>query len=214
MRLRPSGNSGPLATSIAGFRAYHKDNAWTWEHLALSRARVIAATGALGEKVDSEIAEVMSRPRDKAKTVDDVVSMRALMARERKPRHPFDLKLVSGGLVDLEFIAQSAQLVAGAQLSLPQETTARVLTGLGEIGLIPQGQRLAEIHGVYSTALQVMSSALVSPFKEEAWTPTFKELLAHLSNYPDFGRLELDIAQMLGEVEAAASEWYGKARAL
>ena len=214
MRLRPSGNSGPLATSIAGFRAYHKDNAWTWEHLALSRARVIAATGALGEKVDSEIAEVMSRPRDKAKTVDDVVSMRALMARERKPRHPFDLKLVSGGLVDLEFIAQSAQLVAGAQLSLPQETTARVLTGLGEIGLIPHGQRLAEIHGVYSTALQVMSSALVSPFKEETWTPTFKELLAHLSNYPDFGRLELDIAQMRGEVEAAASEWYGKARAL
>ncbi|MBB4051027.1 glutamate-ammonia-ligase adenylyltransferase [Devosia subaequoris] len=214
MRLRPSGNSGPLATSLAGFRAYHKDNAWTWEHLALSRARVIAATGALGDKVDSEIAEVMSRPRDIAKTIDDVVSMRALMARERKPRHAFDLKLVSGGLVDLEFIAQSAQLVAGAQLALPQETTARVLTGLGETGLLPQGQRLAEIHGVYSTALQVMSSALVSPFKEAAWTPTFKELLAHLSNYPDFGRLELDIARMRGEVEAAASEWYGKARGL
>ncbi len=214
MRLRPSGNSGPLATSLAGFRAYHKDNAWTWEHLALSRARVIAATGALGDKVDREIAEVMSRPRDVTKTIDDVVSMRALMARERKPRHAFDLKLVSGGLVDLEFIAQSAQLVAGAQLALPQETTARVLTGLGETGLLPQGQRLAEIHGVYSTALQVMSSALVSPFKEEAWTPTFKELLAQLSNYPDFGRLELDIARMRGEVEAAASEWYGKARGL
>jgi len=214
MRLRPSGNSGPLATSLAGFRAYHKDNAWTWEHLALSRARVIAATGALGNKVDSEIAEVMSRPRDNAKTIDDVISMRALMARERKPRHAFDLKLVSGGLVDLEFMAQSAQLVAGAQLALPQETTARVLAGLGETGLVPQGQRLAEIHGVYSTALQVMSSALVSPFKEEAWTPTFKELLAHLSNYPDFGRLELDIAQMRGEVEAAMSQWYGKARAL
>ena len=214
MRLRPSGNSGPLATSLAGFRAYHKDNAWTWEHLALSRARVIASTGALGDKVNAEIADVMSRPRDVAKTIDDVVSMRALMARERKPRHAFDLKLVSGGLVDLEFVAQSAQLVAGSKVNLPQETTARVLLRLGEIGLVPQGQRLAEIHCVYSTALQVMSSALVSPFKEEAWTPTFKELLAHLSNYPDFGRLELDIAQMRGEVEAAASEWYGQARGL
>lgn len=214
MRLRPSGNSGPLATSLAGFRAYHKDNAWTWEHLALSRARVIASTGALADKVNAEIADVMSRPRDVAKTIDDVVSMRALMARERKPRHAFDLKLVSGGLVDLEFVAQSAQLVAGSKVNLPQETTARVLARLGEIGLVPQGQRLAEIHGTYSTALQVMSSALVSPFKEEAWTPTFKELLAHLSNYPDFGRLELDIAQMRGEVEAAASEWYGKARGL
>ncbi|MCP8884228.1 bifunctional [glutamine synthetase] adenylyltransferase/[glutamine synthetase]-adenylyl-L-tyrosine phosphorylase [Devosia sp. XJ19-1] len=214
MRLRPSGNSGPLATSLAGFRAYHKDNAWTWEHLALSRARVIAATGELGRKVDAEIAEVMSRPRDIRKTIEDVISMRALMAKERKPRHAFDLKLAPGGLVDLEFIAQSAQLVAGAQVDLPQATTARVLARLGEIGLVPTGQRLAEIHGVYSTALQVMSSALVSPFKEEAWTPAFKELLAHLSNYPDFGRLELDVAQMQQEVQAAVAEWYDKAAAL
>lgn len=212
MRLRPSGNSGPLATSLAGFRAYHKDNAWTWEHLALSRARVVAATGRLGAKVDAEIAEVMARPRDNTKTIDDVVSMRALMARERKPRHAFDLKLVSGGLVDLEFIAQSAQLVAGAQLALPQETTARVLSRMAEVGLLPQGQRLADIHGLYSTVLQVMSSALVSPFKEEAWTGPFKDLLAQLSNYPDFARLELEIAHMRTEVEEAASEWYVKAR--
>ncbi|WP_338722987.1 bifunctional [glutamine synthetase] adenylyltransferase/[glutamine synthetase]-adenylyl-L-tyrosine phosphorylase [Devosia sp. XK-2] len=214
MRLRPSGNSGPLATSLAGFRAYHKDNAWTWEHLALSRARVVASTGDLGRKVDAEIAGIMARPRDNAKTIDDVVSMRALMARERKPRHPFDLKLVSGGLVDLEFIAQSAQLVAGANIALPQDTTARVLARLGELELVPEGQRLAEIHAVYSTILQVMSSALVSPFKEEAWTPAFRELLAHLANYPDFVRLELDVAQMQATVQAAAEQWYERARVL
>lgn len=214
MRLRPSGNSGPLATSLAGFRAYHKDNAWTWEHLALSRARVVAATGDLGRKVDAEVAQVMSRPRDNAKTIEDVVSMRALMARERKPRHAFDLKLAKGGLVDLEFIAQSAQLVAGAQIGLPQATTARVLGRLGDIGLVPTGQRLVEIHTLYSTVLQVMSSALVSPFKEEAWTPAFKDLLAHLSNYPDFSRLELDIAQMQNEVQGAMDAWYAKAAAL
>ncbi|MHA6298102.1 bifunctional [glutamine synthetase] adenylyltransferase/[glutamine synthetase]-adenylyl-L-tyrosine phosphorylase [Devosia sp. CAU 1758] len=214
MRLRPSGNSGPLATSLGGFRAYHKDNAWTWEHLALSRARVIAATGNLGAKVDGEIAEVMSRPRDVAKTIEDVVSMRALMARERKPRHAFDLKLANGGLVDLEFIAQSAQLVAGAHIALPQAPTARVLARIGEIGLVPSGQRLAEIHSVYSTVLQVMSSALVSPFKEEAWTPAFKDLLAHLSNYPDIGRLELDVAQMQVEVQAAVADWYARAAGL
>ena len=214
MRLRPSGNSGPLATSLSGFRAYHKDNAWTWEHLALSRARVIASTGTLGSKVDAEIAEVMSRPRDIAKTIEDVVSMRALMAKERKPRHAFDLKLATGGLVDLEFIAQSAQLVAGDRIGLPQAPTARVLARLGEVGLVPTGQRLAEIHGVYSTALQVMSSALVSPFKEEAWTPAFKDLLAHLCNYPDFGRLELDIAQMQEEVQAATEDWYARAASL
>ncbi len=109
MRLRPSGNAGPLASSLPAFAAYHRDNAWTWEHLALSRARVVSATGGLGAAVDAEIARVMQRPRDIGKTIDDVVSMRALMAKERKPRHPFDLKLQTGGLVDLEFIAQSAQ---------------------------------------------------------------------------------------------------------
>ncbi|WP_316359538.1 bifunctional [glutamine synthetase] adenylyltransferase/[glutamine synthetase]-adenylyl-L-tyrosine phosphorylase [Devosia sp.] len=214
MRLRPSGNAGPLATSLGGFRAYHRDNAWTWEHLALSRARVIAADNAFAAEVDGAIAEVMSRARDVAKTIDDVVSMRALMAKERPARHPFDLKLAEGGLVDLEFIAQSAQLVAGATIGLPQALTANVLSRLAATGLVPEGARLAEIHFTYSTVLQVMSSALVSPFKDEAWTDAFKELLAGLTNYPDFARLELDLLQMRSEVTAAAKQWYDKARGL
>jgi glutamate-ammonia-ligase adenylyltransferase len=214
MRLRPSGNAGPLATSLSGFRAYHRDNAWTWEHLALSRARVIAADHAFAAEVDTAIGEVMSRARDVRKTIDDVVSMRALMAKERPARHPFDLKLAEGGLVDLEFIAQSAQLVAGATIGLPQALTARVLARLGETGLVPEGARLAEIHEVYSTVLQVMSSALVSPFKDEAWTDAFRELLAGLTHYPDFTRLELDLVQMRKEVSAAAARWYERARGL
>lgn len=214
MRLRPSGNAGPLASSLPAFDAYHRDSAWTWEHLALSRARVVAATGDLGTAVENEIAAVMQRPREAAKTIDDVVSMRALMARERKPRHPFDLKLQTGGLVDLEFIAQSAQLVAGAGLALPQAPTHRILMRLGEVGLVPEGARLAEIHALYSTILQVMSSALVSPFKEEAWTAGFRDLLARLCHYPDFERLALDVREMQAEVEAAATAWYARARAL
>ncbi|UXN70086.1 bifunctional [glutamine synthetase] adenylyltransferase/[glutamine synthetase]-adenylyl-L-tyrosine phosphorylase [Devosia neptuniae] len=214
MRLRPSGNAGPLATAIAGFRAYHRDNAWTWEHLALSRARVVAADGDFGSQVDAAVGQVMAQPRDAATTIADVVAMRALMAKERPARHPFDLKLAKGGLVDLEFIAQSAQLVAGATVALPQALTAQVLARLGQTGLVPQGMRLAEIHEVYSTVLQVMSSALVSPFKEEAWTAAFKELLAGLTHYPDFGRLELDLAAMRAEVQDAADAWYEKAKGL
>ncbi|MEO5806049.1 bifunctional [glutamine synthetase] adenylyltransferase/[glutamine synthetase]-adenylyl-L-tyrosine phosphorylase [Devosia sp.] len=214
MRLRPSGNAGPLATSLSGFSAYHRDNAWTWEHLALSRARVIMADGTMGYDVDAAIGEVMERPRDIAKTVDDVVSMRALMARERPARHPFDLKLAEGGLVDLEFIAQSAQLVAGRSVDRPQALTTRVLMRLAETGLVPNGARLAEIHTVYATILQVMSTALVHPFKDEAWSSAFKELLATLTHYPDFERLQLDLNTMRAEVIAAAAEWYEKARGL
>jgi glutamate-ammonia-ligase adenylyltransferase len=212
MRLRPSGNAGPLATSLKGFIQYHHESAWTWEHLALSRARVVQADGDLGDKIDAAIAEILSRPRDAEKTIEDVLTMRALMAKERPPRHPFDLKLAPGGLIDLEFIAQSAQLVARDTVAAPQAPTDEVLRRLGETVLVPQGERLAEILGVYSTVLQVMSAALADPFKEEGWTEAFRELLAQRTNTPNFERLASDIREMEAEVSAAAEAWYAKAR--
>jgi glutamate-ammonia-ligase adenylyltransferase len=214
MRLRPSGNAGPLATRLAGFIQYHHESAWTWEHLALSRARVVQADHGLGEKIDAAIAEILSRPRDATKTIDDVLSMRALMAKERPPRHPFDLKLAPGGLVDLEFIAQSAQLVARDTVAAPQAPIDEVLRRLGETGLVPNGERLAEIHALYSTVLQVMSAALADPFKDEGWTEAFRELLAQRTNTPNFERLAGDIREMEAEVSAAAEGWYAKARGL
>lgn len=214
MRLRPSGNAGPLATSLPGFIGYHHEHAWTWEHLALSRARVVFADKGLGDKVGAAVEEVLSRPRDAAKTVEDVVSMRARMARERPPRHAFDLKLASGGLVDLEFIAQSAQLVARETVAAPQASVAATLSRLAATGLVPEGARLAEIHQLYTIVLQVMSAALADPFREEGWTSGFRELLAGLTNYPSFERLSDDLAAMQLEVRAAAENWYAKAARL
>jgi glutamate-ammonia-ligase adenylyltransferase len=214
MRLRPSGNSGPLATSLSGFIAYHRDNAWTWEHLALSRARVVLARGGLDADIEAAIAETFARSRDAEKTIEDVTSMRALMGRERPPKHDFDLKLVDGGLVDLEFIAQSAQLVAGKRIDRPQAPVAEVLVRMAETDLLPEGGRLAEIHQLYSTILQVMSAALTAPRADAAWGSGFKDLLAQLTHYPSFDRLEADLAGMAEEVRAAAGRWYEAARRL
>ena len=213
-RLRPSGNAGPLATSLAGFVDYHRESAWTWEHLALARARIVTADSGMGTRIEAAIAAQMAAPRDKAKTIVDVVAMRDLMARERKPRHAFDLKLATGGLVDLEFIAQSAQLVAGLTLGVPQAPTAIVLARLGDTGLVPEGERLVEIHGIYSTVLQVMSAALLHPFRDEAWSQPFKDLLARLTGYPTFDLLLADIAAMQDEVSASARKWYERAASL
>jgi glutamate-ammonia-ligase adenylyltransferase len=212
MRLRPSGNAGPLATSLRAFKLYQEESAWTWEHLALTRARVIEADSDFGFRVGAVIAEILARPRDRAKTIADVVAMRELMAKERPPRHPFDLKLVPGGLVDLEFIAQSAQLLARADIALPQASAPAILARAAELGLIPTGLRLAEIHGVYSTVLQVMSAALVDPFKDEGWTDAFRDLLAQLTNTPSFIRLTEDLVEMQAEVREAAARWYERAR--
>ncbi|MCD7059519.1 bifunctional [glutamine synthetase] adenylyltransferase/[glutamine synthetase]-adenylyl-L-tyrosine phosphorylase [Pelagibacterium xiamenense] len=208
MRLRPSGNAGPLATSLRRFRSYQREEAWTWEHLALTRARMAIADPGLAEAVDDEIAAIMAQDRDPKKTVTDVRDMRALMARERPARHPFDLKLHEGGLVDLEFIAQTAQLIVGKDLDVPQAPPARVLMRLAETGILSQGERLAEIHGVYSSVLELMSACLLDPLKDEGWTGAFRELLARRTNYPSFALLEADIAAMRKDVADAAEAFY------
>jgi len=208
MRLRPSGNAGPLATSLPGFMAYQKSDAWTWEHLALTRARVIATEPGFVERINSNIAEILSQPFDRAKIVNDVISMRELMAKERKSRHQFDLKLAVGGLVDIEFIAQSAQLLEREAISNAQADIGATLWRMGELGLLPQAERLVEIRQTYTAILQAMSICLIDPFKEVGWTDAFKELLAQLTNYPDFKRLELDLEIMSADVVAASQQWY------
>jgi glutamate-ammonia-ligase adenylyltransferase len=155
---------------------------------------------------------VLDHKRDVAKAIDDVVAMRDRLSRDRPPRHPFDLKLMAGGLIDLEFIAQSAQLIAGKEIALPQAPPARVLQRMAEIGLLPDAGRLADIHAHYSMVLQVMSAALTDPFREEGWADGFRELLAQRANAPSFERLADDLKSMQQEVQAAAAVWYAKAR--
>jgi glutamate-ammonia-ligase adenylyltransferase len=212
MRLRPSGNAGPLATSLTAFRLYQEESAWTWEHLALTRARVIEADPGFAPKVSAIIASVLASPADAGKIIGDVTTMRELMGKERPPRHAFDLKLVPGGLVDLEFISQSAQLLHASEIALPQAPVAAVLSRLATLGLVPEGARLAEIHETYSTVLQVMSAALVDPFRDEGWTDAFRDVLAQLTNEPSFQRLSEDLIGMQQEVRMAAATWYEKAR--
>lgn len=214
MRLRPSGNAGPLATSLSGFIQYHHESAWTWEHLALSRSRVVTADAGFGEKVDAVVEEILSRPRDPTKTIGDVIEMRDRLLRDRPSRHPFDLKLAAGGLMDLDFIAQSAQLVARARLAASHANTAGTLARMGEAGLLPEADRLVGIHATYTTIIEVMSAALADPFKDEGWTAAFRELLARQTNTPTFERLVDDIGEMQAEVSAAAAGWYERAKAL
>jgi glutamate-ammonia-ligase adenylyltransferase len=121
---------------------------------------------------------------------------------------------VPGGLVDLEFVAQSAQLVARRRIAARQAPTAGVLARMGEAGLLPEAERLVSIHDLYSTVLQVMSAALANPFREEGWTASFRELLSTLTNYPSFDRLRDDIAAMQAEVMSATAAWYQRARRL
>ena len=110
MRLRPSGNSGPLATSLERFETYQRNDAWTWEHMALTRARVIGGSEDLRSKIDQVIANVLCDDRDPAKVALDVLDMRQKLEKEYPSRNPMEIKNVRGGLLDVEFICQYLQL--------------------------------------------------------------------------------------------------------
>jgi glutamate-ammonia-ligase adenylyltransferase len=106
LRLRPSGEAGPVAASLAAFRQYHAASAWTWEHMALTRARPVAGPASLIRAVEAVIAATLTTPRDPIRLLTDVAQMRLRIAEEHKPRNRWDFKYVAGGLFDIEFAVQ------------------------------------------------------------------------------------------------------------
>jgi glutamate-ammonia-ligase adenylyltransferase len=115
MRLRPSGNSGLLVASLKSFQRYQENDAWTWEHQALTRARVVAGSSLLAQQFSVVRAQVLGRERDVEKLRNEVVDMRNKMRvqLDKSDAQHFDLKHGLGGIVDLEFIVQFSVLAQG-----------------------------------------------------------------------------------------------------
>ena len=109
-RLRPSGNLGPVACSVANFERYQLETAQTWEHQALTRARAIAGDPALGRRVEAVIRRALLTPREPEALAREVAAMRARIFREHGSEDPWNLKHARGGLVELEFLAQFLKL--------------------------------------------------------------------------------------------------------
>ena len=146
MRLRPSGNKGPVAVSLGAFRRYHAESAWTWERMALTRARVVgASTPPFAETLAEAIAQAIAASGPAARVRADAGAMRARLAREHPPSGPWDVKYREGGLIEVEFIAQALQLIhASADPGLAHPTTRVALARLAERGLLgkAEGERL------------------------------------------------------------------------
>ena len=135
MRLRPSGNQGPVATSWAAFQSYQQDEAWVWEHLALTRARSVAGPQELVRDVEAFRAELMGRKGDRARVLAGVADMRTRIAEAKAPVGAWDTKLGTGRMQDIELMAQAGALMAA-------ETRSDVLSGLAaghRIGVLGQG---------------------------------------------------------------------------
>ncbi len=130
MRLRPSGNQGPVATSLAAFSAYQSENAWTWEHLALTRARVVAGPGDLAADLRAFRRDLLGIKREQTKVLGDVATMRARIAEAKGKGALWDPKLGRGRMQEIELVAQAAALLAGAEsMDLAEGLAAAVAQG-------------------------------------------------------------------------------------
>jgi glutamate-ammonia-ligase adenylyltransferase len=205
MRLRPSGNQGPVAVGFDTFVEYQAAKAWTWERMALTRARVLSGPEPLRRRVEAAIRVALTRTVDPAAVLADARAMREKLAAQFPGREIWDIKFAPGGLVDIEFIAQVLQLchAAAEPLVLDQNTMA-ALDKLALAGVLDRAD--AEVltsaarleHGL----TQVLRIALDGPLKPEVATRGLKALLARSGDSPDFSALEAQLADTQAQVRA------------
>lgn len=203
MRLRPSGHSGPVATQFDGFVDYQTNKAWTWEHLALVRARVVAGPEDLTEKVNGAIRDVLTTKRDRKQIAKDVREMRDRIEKEKGTSDIWDIKNVAGGLIDLEFIAQFLQLVmAHEHPGILNQNTSAALQNLAEIGALSEEEAdvLIPAAALYHNLTQILRLCLEKPFDREQASPGLINLLARAAGEQDFPALEERLARTLADV--------------
>ncbi|MEG3125715.1 bifunctional [glutamate--ammonia ligase]-adenylyl-L-tyrosine phosphorylase/[glutamate--ammonia-ligase] adenylyltransferase [Sphingomonas sp. GB1N7] len=177
-RLRPSGTQGPLSVSLDGFARYQRESAWTWEHMALTRARPVFGSGAAQAETVAVIQAVLHGERPERDLIADAVTMRADMAAHKPPAGPLDAKLSPGGLVDLEFATHVAQLVhrTGFDANLGHAIDALIVAGLAP----------PEMRGAHDLLTRlIVTLRLVAP-DAQVPEPTTQALIARAVGLPDW----------------------------
>ncbi len=206
MRLRPSGKKGPLATQFSAFALYQRDEAETWEHMALTRARVVAGEPSLAADVAKTVREILLRKRDPETIAHKVRKMRALIAHEKGDSDPFDLKLVKGGLMDIEFVAQYLSLAfAHAHPGILDVSTRKVIDKAGRAGLLSRAhvETLIGAHRLYTDATQFMRLAIAGEFDPAKAAAGVKRRIAAAAGFPDFQAFVAALDEARKSVRAA-----------
>ena len=195
-RLRPSGEQGPIAVSLDSFARYQHESAWTWEHMALARARVLHGPAAGRAELERIVREVLTMPRDPAKLRSDVLHMRSEMARHKPGKGPLDVKLARGGLVDIEFLTHYLQLRDHAAL-VPSIPAA--LAALAGAGLLPP--EMVEAHAILGRFL--IAARLLAPDSQEP-PQTARAVLAQACQSGDWDGL---LANLAAARQTVAQSW-------
>jgi glutamate-ammonia-ligase adenylyltransferase len=193
MRLRPTGNKGPAAVSLQTFARYHAEDAWTWERLALTRARVVAGPAFLKQRIEGIIQDSLARKVERERLAHDVRDMRGKLQSQFQPRGPWDLKFARGGLVDIEFVTEFLQLRhAWESRDVLEPNTISALQRLSAAGFLPtaDAEVLVDAARLELDLLQILRMAVAGAFDPEHATPAMKTLLLRTTGASDFPTLE------------------------
>jgi glutamate-ammonia-ligase adenylyltransferase len=203
MRLRPSGRAGPVASHLDSFAEYQDREAWTWEHMALTRARVISASPDFRRRVEQIIRQVLTRPRDAVSVASDVADMRRAIALEKGEDDIWDLKYAAGGMVDIDFIAQYLQLVHAAEKpDILDVSTLHVLDNAARLGVLAQSSAeiLRSAARLYHDLTQILRLCVSERFKPETSGEDLLRVMARAGDAPDFSSLEARVKETQAEV--------------
>ena len=203
MRLRPSGNKGPVATHMESFAKYQCGEAEIWEHMALTRARPLAGDATLIEAVEAEVAAILALPRDPATVRREAASMRTLIETEKPAADLWDIKLAAGGLIDLEFIAQVAVLTGQMTGETRLTATADVLAALApDFADAETRDAMVAAHALYGMLTQLIRLCLTGALDRKDVPPGLADILARGADMPDLKVLEAHLAETEKSVRA------------
>ncbi len=203
MRLRPSGRAGPVASHINSFADYQEHEAWTWEHMALTRARVISSSPAFRDRIERVIRTILTRRRDVGLIASDVAEMRRAIALEKGEQDLWDLKHAAGGMVDIDFIAQYLQLVHAADKpDILSVNTRQALNNAQRLGILalPDAEILRPAARLYHDLTQVLRLCDSDKFKPETAGDDLLRVMARAGDAPDFSALEARVRDTQADV--------------
>lgn len=200
MQLRPSGKAGPIAVRLSSFQDYYSNEAWTWERMALTRARAIMGDTELIGEIGKVISNALMLHREASQIVDDALDMRRRLERERPAKTDWDLKHRAGGIIDIEFIAQTGTLLL-AQSGYYKAVlgTDGQLRSLAQAGLLTtdEADSLCRALALWLNVSQIIRTAHGSGFDPSSASSGFARRLSKLTDQDS-------LTALIAEVERTA----------
>lgn len=196
MQLRPSGKAGPVAVQLSRFASYYLDEAWTWELMALTRARTVAGGAGLGDRAAEALDAALGKARHTETLMADARDMRARLEAAKPAKNDWDLKARVGGLQDVEFIVQTLQICGAPGGDVVRNATRSALSALVRSGAmdVADAQFLGESAQLYLGMAQLIRSAHGTGFDPETASQGFSKVLCSLASADGLEALREELA--------------------